>query len=92
MKKALAKERSKITHKVRKIIREEVLALISKALDDKFLALISKAMDEKLPVILDALNKNNFVELFEDRLHSMSTTKVIPLFVYMFFSIFVIHY
>ena len=64
-----------ITHKVWKIIWEEVPALISKTLDEKLPALISKAMDGKLPAILDALIKKNYAEFFEDRLHPMSNTK-----------------
>ena len=96
MKKALASEWGKITHKIQKIIREEILTLISKELDDKLhyliykaldekvLVLISKVMDEKLLAILNTLIKKKIAELFVERLHLMLTTKVILLFIYMF--------
>ena len=89
MKKTLALEVGKITHKIRKIIREKVSTLISKELDEKLPTFISKAVDKKLPTILDALNKKNFDKLFRDRLHLRLTTEVIPLFIIYMFILFV---
>ena len=36
-------------------------------------------LDDELPTILDAVIKKNFAELFDDRSHQTSMTKIIPL-------------